>query len=303
MKILLTGATGFLGHPLVATLVTGGHECHILTRDPRHPPESMRHERVRWLAYSDSPWPSVDAVINLAGSSVVGLWTARRRRAVLDSRVNTTRALVDWMLLTEPPPRVFVSASAIGIYGDRPGEPLDEHSHLDPKRRFRYQVCHHWEGEARRAMAQGGVRTVLLRIGNVLHPSGGYAGYALPWLRRGLTMIPGTGEAVVPWVSLDDVIAIVDAALDDPRWSGAVNTTAPHSATQRELVTALSAFVGRRPLGRVPVWMLRLVLGEFGSAILDDQRIAPQRAIDCGYRFIHPTLEACIKSWTLERPV
>jgi uncharacterized protein (TIGR01777 family) len=289
LSVLVTGGTGFLDRPLVEHLSAQGHRCTVLVR--KSPPEGWAPPGVSFVPYGNAPWPRADAVINLAGDPIVGLWTARKRAAILSSRVEVTRRVVEWLKSDSQRPSVLLSASAVGYYGDRPGETLDEDSPPDPQRRFRWEVCDAWENEALRA-EEFGVRTVLLRIGNVLHPSGGYLGRVLEFARRGLLFVPGRPEAFVSWIAREDAVRLVaDLALTRGDCRGPLNLTAPEPIAQGALMRALAERVGRRVAGRMPAALLRATLGEFASAILDDQRVLPAKALRLGYDFRHPRAE------------
>lgn len=274
----LTGASGFLGRPLAARLAAAGHTVVPIPRDL-------------------GALPGVDALVHLAGESVAGLWTARKRRAILESRVEGTRRLVERMRDLERAPAVFVSASATGIYGHRPGEALDDDA--APGRGFRSDVCRAWEAEAR-AAEKFGVRTVLLRFGSVLDPEGGYFGRMIPFLRRGLCFVLGRTSDRFPWISREDAVRLVEFALATPGLGGPVNAVAPRAATQEEFARAAAALFRRHVLGRVPRRVLRALLGEFARAFIDSQDVRPAKALRHGFVFRHPNLAAWRPALALE---
>lgn len=292
MRLIVTGGTGFLGRPLVAHLVTLGYECIVLTRDPARAvtlgfPPGVRVQSV-------DPFPAGDAVIHLAGESVVGLWTARKRRAIMASRVDGTRRLVAALRTAKVRPHTLLAASAVGIYGHRPGELLDEAAPADPHDRFRAQVCRAWEAAANEAETLG-LRVVNLRIGNVLHPAGGYLGGLLPIHRHLGAWIFGEADAAIPWIARDDAIRLITFALANDRWYGPLNITAPQAVTQRELATALARRFGHRTVRKVPARLVRGLLGEFASALVDDQRVVPAKALTAGFPFRHAALETWLR--------
>ncbi len=278
LVIGLTGASGFLGRPLAARLAAAGHSVVPLPREM-------------------GALPGVDALVHLAGESVAGLWTARKRRAILESRVEGTRRLVLRMRGLGRPPAVFVSASATGIYGHRPGEILDDDAL--PGAGFRSDVCRAWEAEARAAEALG-VRTVLLRFGSVLDPGGGYLGKMAPLLRRGFCFVLGRGSDRFPWISREDATRLVEFAIETPGLSGPVNAVAPRTATQKEFARAAAALFRRHVLGRVPRRVLRALLGEFARAFIDSQDVRPAKALRHGFVFQHPDLGTWTPSLALE---
>jgi uncharacterized protein (TIGR01777 family) len=284
MRIILTGATGFLGRPLVAYLASLGYECIVLTRDPARAvalglPASVRVASVDEL-------PAAEAIIHLAGESIVGYWTPRKRRAILASRVDGTRRLVEALRRAKTRPHTLLSASAVGIYGHRPGELLDETAEADPQRRFRAEVCGAWE-EAANAADKLGVRVVNLRIGNVFDPEGGYLGGMLPLYRWFGGWMWGNSDAAIPWIARDDAVRLIGFALANERWYGPLNVVAPQAITHRELALALSERWGRRAAHQVPAFLTRGILGEFASALMDDQRVVPAKALAAGFAYQH----------------
>lgn len=269
LVIAVTGSHGFLGSALVRRLRRAGHTVLSLPREP-------------------ALLPGTDALIHLAGESPAGLWTPRKKRAIRDSRILGTRELVNRIPLAVSPPRVFLCASAAGYYGHRPGEPLEEGS--APGTGFRARTCVDWEAEASRAEAYG-VRTVRLRFGSVLDPTGGYLGHMLPLLRRGFCFVLGNPGDRFAWISLEDTIRMIEFALENESIRGALNVTAPVAATQGAFARAASRLAGRRVLGRLRSGLLRSTLGDFASAFVDVQDVAPTRALRGGFGHVHPTLE------------
>lgn len=293
MRIAITGATGFLGRPLVAHLETLGYECLVLTRDMARAAALGFSPSVRILPVE--PLPPCEAVIHLAGESVVGLWTARKRRVILESRVQGTRRLVAALRSAKVRPHTLLCASAVGFYGDRPGELLEEDSSADPRGSFRAQVCTAWEDAAREAEVLG-LRVMQLRIGNVLDPSGGYLGGLLPIYRQFGGVVFGENEAAIPWIARPDAIRLISFALANERWYGPLNITAPTTVTQREFATAISQRVGPGWTVKVPRRLVRGVLGDFASALIDDQHVVPAKAIAAGFRFQHPDFGAWVEA-------
>ncbi len=273
MNVLITGATGFIGRALTAHLAWLGHDITAVSRDPARASALLRVRACAWDAL-----PATDAIIHLAGESVAGIWTPWKRRRILESRVNTTRQLA------AHPARVFLSASAVGYYGDRPGEVLTESSPPDPANRFRAQVCRAWEDAT--GCAQG--RVVQLRLGHVLALDGGYIGALLPLFRIGAGCIFGNAAARVSWITICDTVRLIGFALENDRFSGPLNITTPNSISQSELARGIAAHCNRRVLTRIPAWLLRACLGEAAQALIEDQNIRPAKALDAGFRFEFP---------------
>jgi uncharacterized protein (TIGR01777 family) len=288
VKVLLSGGTGFLGRNFVERLATAGHCCTVLVR--RDPANYPQRSGVRFVGYDELPTLGrMDAVVNLAGEWVVGRWSPAKKRRIMDSRIETTRRLVDWMSEQSLRPRVFLSASAVGIYGNRPGEELSEASELDPERKFRYRVCRAWESEALRA-SELGVRTVCLRIGNVLDGRGGFLGMMLPWLRWLPFFMEFAPRTVTPWIGLPDALRMLDFALTDPRIEGPLNVVGPNPASVSEIVRVLGREFRRPALGRIPDGMVRAFFGEFACSFLDTQDVRPAKALANGFTFESPDL-------------
>jgi hypothetical protein len=286
MRVLITGGTGFLGRPLVEHLTGLGYDCTVLTRDVGRASGLGLPPSVKFSTM-DAP-PLADAVIHLAGESIVGLWTQRKRRMILASRVDGTRRLVAALRTAKVRPHTLLAASAVGFYGHRPGELLDETTPADPHGSFRAEVCRAWEAAANDADLCG-IRVVNLRIGNVIDSTGGYLGGLLPIYRIFGGVVFGDAEAAIPWISRKDAVRLIEFALANERWCGPLNVTAPHAVTRRELADTLSQRLGRRVIGRVPASVVRLALGEFASALLDDQNVVPRKASIAGFRFRYPT--------------
>lgn len=292
MRILLTGGTGFIGKRLVRRLVEEGHTCVVLVR--RSPSQYKAQEGVTYLPNESlATVRDIDAVINLAGETVVGIWTSEKRKRIIQSRVVATRSLVEWMEALRERPRVLLSASAVGIYGNRPHELLTERSALDPKRKFRYEVCTAWEGEAEKAEALG-VRVVLMRLGNVMSREGGVLGMALPLLRFAPVLVPPAPKSSLAWIALPDVLSMFSWALQNDV-SGPLNVTGPEPATFRMFVKAIGKTLQRPVVGGIPP-VLMGVLGEFGRSQADSQDVRPEKSTNLGFRFEHPSLPDFIRS-------
>ncbi len=293
MIIVLTGCTGFIGKKLVTKLVEDGHECIVLVRSSTKIPDSFP-KSVRIALYSEMP-SAADAVINLAGETVVGRWTTEKMDRILNSRVDVTRQLVTWMTELEVKPKVFLSGSAIGYYGDRGSEIITEETGPSLDKGFRFQVCERWEVEANRAKSLG-IRVVNLRIGNVLALGGGMLGQMLAMMKLAPIIVPHNPKGFLPWISMTDLVGMICFALEHEKVSGPINLVAPNSATWSDFYRGLAGILKRPMMGKVPSFMLRLILGKFAEALMESQEIVPQRMLREGYVFHDPDMKGFFTS-------
>ena len=292
--VLITGATGFIGGHLVRRLLARGDAIIVLTRDAeraldRFGPHVTIITDLKALPNSSR----IDAIVNLAGERILALpWTKGRRSDLLRSRLGTTRAVTDLCARLDRPPRVLLSASAIGYYGVRGDDVLDERA--APQAIFQSQLCQQWEAAAR-AADDLGVRVVTLRLGLVLARDGGaLPSMALP-VQLGLGAVIGSGRQWVSWIHIDDVVRLIEFALGNLALRGAVNAVAPtplsHDEFQRELARTL-----RMPLWlRIPAWILRNTLGEMAQLLVDGQRVVPHRAATAGFVFQYSESGAALR--------
>ena len=292
--ILLTGATGFVGRALLLRLARDGHRLIALVRDR----ERARHvvgDDVELVTTGDEAGLAAavaraDAVVNLAGESILSRrWSAARKRALVASRVGVTLALARAAALRPTPLPVLISASAVGFYGDRGDQLLDETASAGTG--FAAELCQAWESAASSVRT---VRAVVLRLGIVLGLEGGVLGALTPAARARVAGRLGSGRQWVSWIHLGDLVDLVAAALDDPRWRGAVNAVAPVPVTSAELVREVAASVGGGAPLPAPAFLLRAALGERARMVLDSQRCAPRAATLAGFRFAHPTLDGAL---------
>ena len=287
LHIAVTGASGLLGSTLIPALTTGGHRVTRLVRGV------PRENEIRWDPAGGGLDPAalrgVDAVVHLAGENIAGArWTAAHQRRVLESRRTGTRLLSEAIARAPGGPRVLVSASAVGLYGDRGDEVLTEES--PPGRGFLPDVGRAWE-EGTTAAAEAGVRVVRLRIGLVLTPAGGLLERLLPPFRLGLGGRIGSGTQWMSWISVDDLVAVFHHALTTESARGPMNAVGPEPVTNAEFTRALGVALRRPALFPVPAGALRLVFGRMADeAILASARVLPAALLASGYRFRHPTL-------------
>ena len=292
MKIILTGATGFLGSRLVEKLRDGGHELRVLGRKRS---ANLPADAKFWVWDSTRGEPpaesleGVDAVINLAGEPVAQRWNSEVKERIRASRVDGTRNLVSAIAKIARRPRVLANASAIGIYGSRGDEILTEQSATGEG--FLADVVKQWEQAA--DCAEGlGVRVVKLRFGIVLGRDGGALAKMLTPFKLGAGGKLGSGKQWMSWIHLEDVVDLIRFGLENPVIRGPVNATAPNPVTNEQFTKVLAATLHRPAIFPVPAFAIKLMFGELASDILSSQRVVPKVAEAAGYRFRFPELEA-----------
>ena len=301
MRIAITGSTGMIGEALVAFLTGGGHQVTRLVRARRDVMRLSRRPAVR-AAFWDPATGEIDraalngldAVIHLAGENVFApRWTAAKKRRILQSRVQGTTLLAETLASLPNPPRALLSASASGYYGGRADGVLTERSPSGTG--FLAEVCRVWE-DATRPAEEAGIRTVHLRIGVVLSPSGGALGVALPAFRLGLGGWPGDGQHYMPWVALDDALYAIHHALGTAALSGPLNVSAPEPVTARELFGTLGKVLHRPVPVRPPAPLLEVVLGEAAREFaLKSVRMIPERLVEQNFPFAYPDLDGALR--------
>lgn len=300
-RVLITGATGFIGRRLVAALSGAGHEVTALVRNPATAdlPAPVRIVTDLSQIADDA---RLDAVINLAGEPISdGFWTLAKRRRILLSRLKMTREVRRLIARLKARPEVLISGSAIGWYGLRDDQPLDETGDFRPC--FSHRLCHAWEKAA--APVEGlGVRVVTLRIGLVLGTEGGMLSRLLTPFEFGLGGPMGAGRQWMSWIALDDCVRMILHAVAEPRVAGPLNAVAPEPATSRVFARTLGKALNRPAMLAAPALPLRLALGDFADELLlGGQRILPAKALATGFRFRHPGLEGALRTLVGARPV
>jgi len=296
MKILITGATGFVGRQVVLHLRDRGHEIVVLTRDAEKAPVRlpMACPVFSWPNVDQSPpreaFAGVDAVVHLAGENIINRWTASRKKKIIKSRVESTRQLVTAMQNLDRQPKVFVCASAIGYYGDRGDESLDESS--DPGEGFLSDLCRQWE-EAASPAEESGIRVVSLRIGVVLGHDGGALQPMLPPFRLGLGGKVGSGRQWMSWIHVRDLAGLVLHAIETESVKGPLNAVSPQPVPNVEFTQTLAAVLKRPHLFPVPGFILKILMGEAAQVVLTSQRVIARKAD--GYEFVFPELNAAFE--------
>jgi len=288
MKALVTGSTGFVGTHLIRRL----EQPIAVGRSQEKIRQRLGEVEARIWNPDQNVDPAlftgVDTVFHLAGESVFqGRWNPVRKAAIRKSRVETTRRLVDGMAACSNPPKTLVCSSAIGFYGDRGAEELNESAGSGHD--FLAEVCAAWEQEALRAK-EFGIRVVCVRTGVVLGKDGGAFPQMLPPFRMGLGGRLGNGRQYMSWIHIDDLVGIMLYAATHDSVSGPVNGTAPEAVTNNEFTRVLASTLHRPALFPVPGCVLRLAVGEFATVLLASQRVVPEKISQAGYQFVYPTL-------------
>jgi uncharacterized protein (TIGR01777 family) len=302
MKILVTGSTGLVGNALVSALVKDGHTvCRLMRPESLVAGGTKDGFNVAWNPATGKLGGAAvgaDAVVNLAGASIAGgRWSAGQKAMLRSSRIDTTRALVGALAKMNARPRVLVSASAIGIYGNRGDELLTEESNAGAG--FLAELAREWEEEALKAESIG-IRVVLARFGIILARDGGALAKMVTPFKLGVGGKLGSGAQWMSWVTLEDVVGILRMAIDKADVRGAVNVVAPKPVQNAEFTKLLASALHRPALFPAPAFALRLALGEMADALLlSSQRVVPSLLERSGYRFLHaslaPALAAVLK--------
>jgi uncharacterized protein len=294
MKVVISGGTGFIGTALTKELVRKGYQVVILTR---HPSKSTTKD----ASVSFSSWDDINeavagaiAVINLAGESLAGRrWTEDLKKKIVTSRVETTSAVVKALNATpvDLRPKVFISASAVGYYGDSGDVVLTEDAPAGSD--FLAGVCRLWESHAHAAPKD--VRVVIPRIGVVLHPDGGALEKMLLPFKLGIGGPLGTGNQYFPWIHLDDMVTIFVTSIENERISGAINASAPNIVTMSQFATALGKVLSRPTLFKVPSFVLNLALGESAVVVTASQRMVPAKLQSLGFNWKFDNVDAALR--------
>ncbi len=298
IKILIAGGTGFVGKELMTLLQESGHKLVVLTRNKERAKKRLGEsiEAAEWdnsyIILPSEELQDIDAVINLAGESIAdGRWTTMRKEKILNSRVQTTRAIIEAIHDQVMTPKVLINASAIGFYGPREDEIITEEVKTGDD--FLSQVGEAWENEARKA-EELGVRVALIRIGLVLGNGGALEKMLFPYkLFVGGHL--GSGNQWVSWIHIKDLVGIINYSLDHEELNGPINGTAPNPVKMKEFSKKIGSVMKRPSWLPIPGILLHILLGEMSEMLLKGQRVIPEKASHSGYRFVFPDLEAALK--------
>jgi uncharacterized protein (TIGR01777 family) len=292
-RVAITGASGLLGSALAARLHGEGVAVQRIKRGAAAAAPDIAWSSARGVL-DPTALEGVDAVVNLAGEPIAQHWTAKRKAAIRESRLTTTAQLANAIAGLKRPPRVLLSGSAVGIYGNRGDEELDEDS--EPGSDFLAETAVAWERAADPAR-HAGIRTVFLRTGIVLSPAGGALAKMLMPFKFGVGGRIGSGRQWMSWIALDDWVRAAQFLLQSDAVAGPANLVAPLPVPNAEFVATLARALGRPTLGLVPELAVDLLFGEMGRAtLLASQRVHPRRLLDAGFEFAHPTLEQALRA-------
>ncbi len=290
MKIAVTGASGLVGRKLSTLLTSSGHDVLPVSR-------SSGDGVVSWNLDTNeievAKLEGINAAVNLAGENIMGRWSSDKKRAILESRVKGTRLLCETLASLEQKPKVLVNASAMAIYGLRRDEALDESSALG-KEGFLSDVCHQWEAATEAAEAAG-IRVVWVRIGIVLATEGGLLQKLLPIFKSGLGGPIGDGSQRMSWITVNDLAGAIQYSIENEAVTGAVNGVAPNPVTNKAFTEAFGSAVKRPAVIPVPKFAVKLAMGEVANeTAFTDLEIRPQRLLDAGFSFQHPTIDVAL---------
>lgn len=291
--VLITGGTGFIGTALAARLHESGARVSVLTRNRERALSHFGHavtafESLDELGEEDAP----EVIVNLAGKNLgEDRWNAEVKQALVSSRVDTTRRVVDYIARTPRAPKLLISGSAVGYYGARGDESLCEDS--APGDEFQSDLCRRWEDVALEA-GKFGVRVCISRTGIVMGPGGGMLEGLLPLFRLGLGAVAGSGRQWISWIHMDDLVDLFIHFMREPKTCGVFNNTAPKPVTNRDFSKALGRAIRRPVVLRVPAFAMRILYGEMAHLYLTGQRVLPCRHMDAGHVYRYPGIEAAL---------
>jgi uncharacterized protein len=295
MKILISGATGLIGKHLIPTLEAKGHEIFSLVRNAPKNDHEIQWDAMEGFAEGEqAKLEGMDAVIHMAGEPIAQTWTKDKKRLIKESRTIGTRTLVNALGKTKEAPKHFISASAIGYYGNREDEILTEES--APGEGYLPEICTEWENEARKA-ADFGARVVFTRTGIVLAKDGGALSQMLTPFGFGVGGVVGSGKQWMSWIALEDMIAIMNFVLENEKVRGAVNATAPNPVTNQTFTKTLGEVLNRPTFIPVPEFAVKFMFGEMGETLLlQGMRVVPKKLEDLGFTFKYPELKEALKA-------
>lgn len=294
MRIFITGGTGLVGSNLIKTLQSQGHEISVLTRNIPKALKKLGRE-VNYISSLDAlrSLDGYQAVVNLAGEPIIGKrWTKKQKERLCNSRWSLTCRLTELIKLSEVPPSVFVSGSAVGYYGAQGDGVLTETS--DPRENFTFELCKKWEALAIAAHSSK-TRVCILRTGIVLSNKGGMLSKLLLPFRLGLGSVMGNGNQYLSWIHFNDMIDGIVYLLGNEETNGVFNFAAPNPVTNKRFSNTFSSVLHRPRIFRIPRFALKMAMGESATMVIDGQRVIPSRLIDADYRFSYENIDDALK--------
>ncbi|HEC32332.1 MAG: TIGR01777 family protein [Deltaproteobacteria bacterium] len=298
-KILVCGATGFIGTQLCASIIKSGHECYVFSRDPNRARNMLPSpvKIFKWNATEEVPMKQileeVDAIVNLIGAPIFTYLTGKKKREIFDSRIKSTSNLVTGISACDNPPGVFIGGSAVGYYGDKGEVEIDENA--SPGDDFLAQVCVALEEEARKAESYD-VRVVCVRTSPVLGRGGGMLKTMIRPFRLGLGGPLGSGQQWMPWIHMEDEVGIILFSIENEKIVGPVNAVAPHQVRNIEFTKTLGKVLKCPAFMKVPAFVLKTLLGELGKAMLASQKVSCRKILQSGYRYRFTRLEDALRA-------
>jgi uncharacterized protein (TIGR01777 family) len=298
MKVVITGATGFVGQVIVKQLLAAGDEVVVLTRNVARAAITLGSscKYVQWNESEELPpleaLEGADGIINLMGESISKRWDENQKKKIYNSRIHGTRKLVEAMEQIKKKPSVFVSTSAIGIYGNRGSEEINEGSNVASD--FLAKVCLDWENEANKARNHQ-ARVAIIRVGIVLGHGGGALAQMLPIFKLGGGGPLGSGKQYMSWIHIDDLASMYVEALKNPEIKGVLNGTSPYPVTNAEFTKVLGKVVRRPAFLPAPSFAIKIAFGEMSQILLEGQKVLPVKFKEAKFRFRMPTLEMALK--------
>ncbi|MBA2406097.1 MAG: TIGR01777 family protein, partial [Bdellovibrionales bacterium] len=298
MKVVVTGATGFVGQVIVKQLLASGDEVVVLTRNVARAAITLGSscKYFQWDDTNSLPpveaFQGVDGIINLMGESISKRWDENQKKKIYNSRINGTRRLVEVLEKLPQRPKVFVSASAIGIYGNRGDEDINEESTVADD--FLGKVCKDWENEANKAR-NFGARVVIIRTGVVLGRGGGALEKMLPVFKMGVGGPLGSGKQYLSWIHIEDLASMYLEALKNNSIKAVLNGTAPYPATNAYFSKMMGKVLRRPAFLPTPAFAMKIAFGEMSQIILEGQKVLPVKFKEMNFRYRYPTLEMALK--------
>lgn len=292
--VLITGGTGFIGRNLIPLLLKKSYSITVLTRTPEKYQEHPVLKNVNRVEDFNSVKSSVDVVINLAGANLSAKrWSKRYKNKIVQSRIKLTEDLIAWLSTLDSKPNTLINGSAIGFYGARGNEELDEHSTSGSGNEFQVRLCTQWEDAAYRAENLG-LRVCCIRTGVVFGDEGALKQMRTPF-KLGLGGKLGSGNQYFSWIHIDDHVRALMYLIEHHNLHGAFNLTAPHPVTNQELTKTLGKVLNRPTVATMPAFALKILVGEMSNMLLTGQRVFPKKLLENGLSFNYPTLSEALK--------